>query len=130
LGYRATEKLLFALDVNYVGWKIYDTLAFDYKNNTSSLLDTKSARNYKNTFAFRFGSQYKLNEKLILRLGLAYGISPIQNGYVSPETPDANRINFTAGVGYQLTKNFNKVNIYLKKGNFLNNSKIIFGRGF
>jgi long-chain fatty acid transport protein len=113
LGYRATEKLLFALDVNYVGWKIYDTLAFDYKNNTSSLLDTKSARNYKNTFAFRFGTQYKLNEKLILRLGFAYGMSPIQNGYVTPETPDADRINYTAGVGYQFTKNFGLIASFL-----------------
>jgi long-chain fatty acid transport protein len=100
-GYKASDKLNFALDINYVGWKAYDTLSFDYENNTTSLIDTKSARMYKNTFAFRAGSQYKIDSHFAARLGLAYGITPVQNGYVTPETPDANRVNYTAGIGYE-----------------------------
>ena len=61
---------------------------------------------YKNTFAFRGGAQYKFTQQVIARLGLAYGITPVQNGYVTPETPDANRINYTAGIGYQFGKHF------------------------
>ncbi len=104
LAYKATDKLSFALDINYVGWKAYDTLSFDYENNTESLIDTKSARMYKNTFAFRGGAQYKINKNFAARLGLAYGMTPVQNGFVTPETPDANRVNYTAGIGYQLGK--------------------------
>lgn len=104
LAFKAGSKLDFALDINYVGWKAYDTLSFDYENNTASLIDTKSARLYKNTFAFRGGAQYKVTEKFAARLGLAYGITPVQNGYVTPETPDANRVNYTAGIGYQIGK--------------------------
>lgn len=104
--YKATDKLTLALDVNYVGWKTYDTLAFDYENNTTSLVDTKSARMYKNTFAFRLGGEYKVIEGLAVRLGAAYGISPVQNGYVTPETPDADRIIYTAGIGYTIKKKF------------------------
>lgn len=100
-GYKASHKLDFALDINYVGWKAYDTLSFDYENNTASLIDTKSARMYKNTFAFRAGAQYKIDSHFAARLGLAYGITPVQNGYVTPETPDANRVNYTAGIGYE-----------------------------
>jgi long-chain fatty acid transport protein len=101
-GYKPTEKLSLAFDINYVGWKAYDTLAFDYANNTSSLVDTKSPRNYKNIFAFRLGGQYKITSAFAARLGIAYGISPIQNGYVTPETPDANRIVYTCGLGYTI----------------------------
>ena len=104
LAYKLNEKLDFALDINYVGWKAYDTLSFDYENNTASLIDTKSARMYKNTFAFRGGAQYKIDSHFAARLGLAYGLTPVQNGYVTPETPDANRVNYTAGIGYE-TKN-------------------------
>ena len=104
LAYSATEKLALALDINFVGWKAYDTLAFDYATNTPSLIDTKSARNYKNTVAFRLGGQYKVTESFAARLGIAYGISPVQNGYVTPETPDANRINYTIGLGYTINK--------------------------
>ncbi len=106
LAYKLNEKLAFALDVNYVGWKAYDTLAFDYAQNTASLIDTKSARNYKNTLAFRLGANYALTEKFYARLGLAYGLTPVQNGYVTPETPDANRINYTAGLGYKIGDHF------------------------
>lgn len=106
LAYKLNDKLAFALDVNYVGWKAYDTLAFDYAQNTASLIDTKSARNYKNTVAFRLGANYAFTEKFDARLGLAYGLTPVQNGYVTPETPDANRINYTAGLGYKIGDHF------------------------
>ncbi len=106
LAFMPNDKLALALDVNYVGWKAYDTLAFDYKTNTTSLLDTRSARRYENTLAFRFGGQYKITSSLAARLGIAYGMSPVQDGYVTPETPDANRINYTIGIGYTITKHF------------------------
>ncbi len=105
-GFKATNKLELAADINFVGWKAYDTLAFDYENNTGSLMDTKSVRNYKNTFAFRCGAQYKITENFSARLGVAYGMTPVQDGYVTPETPDANRINYTAGLGYFFGKHF------------------------
>jgi long-chain fatty acid transport protein len=106
MAYKLNEKWALALDVNFVGWKAYDTLAFDYAQNTASLVDTKSARNYKNILAFRLGANYSLTEKLDLRLGLAYGFTPVQEGYVTPETPDANRMNYTAGLGYKIGNHF------------------------
>lgn len=107
LGIKATEKLSFALDANYINWKAYDTLAFDYENNTSSLVDTKSARNYEGTIAIRLGAQYKIMPQITARLGLAYAISPVQNGYVTPETPDNNRLNYTCGLGYGINEKIN-----------------------
>lgn len=106
MAYKLNEKWALALDINFVGWKAYDTLAFDYAQNTASLVDTKSARNYKNILAFRLGANYSLTEKLDLRLGLAYGFTPVQEGYVTPETPDANRMNYTAGLGYKIGNHF------------------------
>jgi long-chain fatty acid transport protein len=102
IAFHPNEAISLVLDVNYVGWHAYDTLAFDYENNTASLEDTKSARNYKDIVAFRFGGQYTVKEKIKCRAGIAYGISPVQNGYVTPETPDANRFNYTIGLGYSL----------------------------
>jgi len=99
-----SDKLVLALDVNFVGWKIYDTLAFDYATNTESLQDTKSARLYENIFAFRLGAQYEVAKKLYVRAGIGYGITPVQAGYVTPETPDGNRVNYTLGLGYTIGK--------------------------
>jgi len=106
LGYKVNDKLDLVLDVNYVGWKAYDTLAFDYVQNTTSLADTKSARNYKSIFAFRAGASYKVVENFELRAGGGYGFSPVQAGYLTPETPDGNRAYVTFGLGYNLGKHF------------------------
>ena len=92
------------LDINRVGWKVYDTLAFDYATNTSSLLDTKSPRMYKNIVAFRLGMEVKPTKNLALRIGGGYGLTPVQSGYVTPETPDGIRIYGTFGLGYELSQ--------------------------
>jgi long-chain fatty acid transport protein len=104
LGSRLNEKIQLVADLNYVGWNAYDTLGFDYENNTESLADTRSAREYKNTIAIRFGAQYSITEKLKARAGIAFAQSPVQEGYVTPETPDNNRLNYTVGLGYQINE--------------------------
>jgi long-chain fatty acid transport protein len=104
LAYKFNEKLSTVIDINFVGWSAYDTLAFDYANNTASLQDTKSPRNYKNIFAFRAGVSYQLSEDFCFRVGGGYGLSPVRSGYVTPETPDANRFYGTMGLGYTMSK--------------------------
>ena len=106
VAYTFSKKWKAVLDINYVGWKAYDTLAFDYANNTASLIDTKSARMYKNIMAFRGGVEHKIMDNLDVRLGGGYGFSPVQNGYVTPETPDKNRAYFTAGLSYRIGAHF------------------------
>lgn len=104
--FKANEKLTLATDINYIEWKAYDSLIFDYDTNTTSLLDTKSAREYKNTFAFRLGGQYQLTENWKVRAGIVFGLTPVPDGRVTPETPDNNRINYSAGFCYSFNEKF------------------------
>ena len=105
-GYQFNEKVSAVLDVNFVGWQAYDTLAFDYENNTELLQDTKSARNYQNIFAFRGGLAYELTDQFTLRAGGGFGFTPVPEGYATPETPDANRFYGTLGCSYQFGDRF------------------------
>ena len=100
IGLYPSEKWTVAADFNYVMWSSYQTLAFDYEQNTSSLKDTESPRNYKNSFALRLGAEYKASEKWKIRAGGNYQKTPIQDGYVTPEVPDADRWNWTIGIGF------------------------------
>ncbi len=106
LSFQPTDKWQFVLDINHVNWKVYDTLAFDYAQNTISLSDTKSARNYKSIFAFRGGASYTAGKKLSVRLGGGFGFTPVQAGFVTPETPDANRFYGTFGISYRFNGHF------------------------
>lgn len=101
---KATDKLSIAFDVNYTNWSVYDTLGFDYVVNTESLEDTRSPRMYKAAFAFRLGGQYAITDKLKSRIGIAFAQTPSLDDYVTPESPDSDRINYTIGLGYAFTE--------------------------
>jgi len=103
-GITATKKLTIAFDASLIGWNTFDSLVLDFKNNTPELQDNRSARNYKNGYAFRLGGQYSICEKLDARAGIKYLVSPVKDGYVSPDVPDATHFNYSIGLGYKLSK--------------------------
>ncbi|HEY6503927.1 MAG TPA: outer membrane protein transport protein [Chitinophagaceae bacterium] len=103
-GITATKKLTIAFDASLIGWNTFDSLVFDFKNNTPELQDTRSARNYQNGYALRLGGQYSICEKLDARAGIKYLVSPVKDGYVSPDVPDATHFNYSIGLGYKLSK--------------------------
>jgi long-chain fatty acid transport protein len=102
LGYSPCKKWLLAFDFNLVSWNAYKVLAFDYKYTTPALQNTKSQRNYQDAISLRGGAQYQANNKLALRFGGGYASTAVQDGYVTPEAPDANRAYVTGGLGYKL----------------------------
>ncbi len=105
IAYHHNKKLTLAFECNYVGWKSYDTLSFDFKENTEKLADIHSPRQYANSFIYRLGVQYKCKHDISLRAGVYFDEAPVNAGYLTPETPDANKISFTCGAGFKLIKN-------------------------
>jgi long-chain fatty acid transport protein len=59
---------------------------------------------YQNTFIYRIGAQYQLKEKWAIRMGAYFDTSPVKAGYLTPETPDANKIGITFGTTFNVTK--------------------------
>lgn len=105
LGY-TKDRYRLALDVNYVGWSSYDSLVIDFAENTDKLADIHSPRLYQNSFIFRLGAEYIPAEKFSARCGVYYDMTPVQDGYLTPETPDVNKIGITGGISYRPSRNF------------------------
>ncbi len=97
LTYRPEPKLAISLDVNYVGWKVYDKVDIDFKQNTSVLPDISLPRNYKNGMTFRLGASYDIDSAFTIRFGTYLDLNPVSSGFVSPETPDADRFAVSLG---------------------------------
>jgi long-chain fatty acid transport protein len=89
-----------------IGWKSFDTLSFDFENNTAALQDVKMPKKYQNTFSYRIGAQYAVSKKFDARAGIKYLVTPIRDGYISPDVPDATHFNYSLGVGYKLNAHF------------------------
>lgn len=99
-GYSAGKWKL-AVDLNRTGWSSYDSLVIDFSQNTDKLEDVHSARLYKDVFTLRAGVNYELNAKIELRGGFYLDQTPVQDGYLTPETPDTDRFGLTAGATYR-----------------------------
>lgn len=101
--YNLSQDLTLCLDINFTTWKSFDTLEFKFKNN--SQLNFGSGKFYKNAFAFRVGAQYKVSDRVDVRGGVAYDLSPVPDEYVSPENPDNDRFIFSLGGSLKFTEN-------------------------
>jgi long-chain fatty acid transport protein len=105
-GFYPTDRWTLAFDANLIGWDVYKDLAFDYKKNTPTLQDSYSPRNYQDAVSIRGGAQYKACNSLFIRFGGGFAGTAVQDGYVTPEAPDAPRVFVTGGLGYKLGNNF------------------------
>ncbi|MCB2409301.1 OmpP1/FadL family transporter [Hymenobacter lucidus] len=106
LGIMPSDKLTLAFDINYVNWSAYRNLEFRFDQQINGSTFSTSKRYYQDAFTFRVGGQYKITDAFTARVGGAYDNSPVKNGYVTPETPDADRISGTAGISYAVTEHF------------------------
>lgn len=100
ISYQVNRELMIGMALNYVFWSEYDTLGFDFLNNTASLQDSYSPREYVNTLIFRVGGQYMVNPVLYLRAGAYFDPSPVNDNYFSPETPSLDNLAFTTGLSF------------------------------
>jgi len=100
--YNLTEDFsaMFAYDYNYTAWSSYDSLNIDFVNENTP--DSKNEKNWQNVGAHRFGLEFSYQQKYALRVGGYYDNTPILDGYVSPELPDADQFVFTMGAGVKV----------------------------
>ncbi len=104
ISYDAMPDLTFNADFQYVGWKSYKELAVDFAKETAAWKDLKTKKNWDNAFSFKFGGEYRMSP-FAFRLGYVYDANPIPTMYMDPSLPGSNRHEFTAGFGYQITRN-------------------------
>lgn len=106
VGFTPTEALTIAVDVSRVGWSAYESLRFDYTAAVNGADFSENARNYEDAYIYRIGAEYKVSDVLALRGGAYYDNSPVMEGYLTPETPDANALGLSAGLGFAVSDNF------------------------
>jgi long-chain fatty acid transport protein len=105
--------LEFAYDFNYTTWSVYDTLAFDFANNDTP--DSKTPKDWQNSVTHRFGLDFTYKQKYSVRVGAYYDNTPVKDGYVSPELPDATLLAYTAGLGYKVNDKFSVDLSYIRQ---------------
>ena len=105
VSYQATEKLLLAIEANYVFWEVYDSLKFTFEQQPD-LLNSSNPRLYSNTIIGRIGAEYKFSDIVTGRLGMYYDPTPTNEDYFTPETPSLTTLGFSFGLSIYPIENF------------------------
>jgi len=101
IAYSRFKPFTFEFDTTWTGWSSYDQLKVNLATPiavngvlTNTLITPK---NWHDSWAFRFGANYAVNEMMKLRAGYIYDLTPVPDDTFDPQVPDANRHIFTVG---------------------------------
>jgi long-chain fatty acid transport protein len=97
-GWQVAPAVTLSFDVNYTLWSTYDQLVVDFETAP----DLVQTRNNDNAFTLRLGVDWSTPvEGLSVRGGFIFDQNPAPSETLAPSLPDANRLDFGAGVGYR-----------------------------
>ena len=85
---RLNERWDLMADAQYTGWSSIETLTFT-RGNGQPLQTT--AENFRNAWRVALGANYRHDAQWLLRGGVAYDRSPVQDGWRTVRLPDADR---------------------------------------
>jgi long-chain fatty acid transport protein len=87
-------------DVTWTGWSDFKELRILRNNGTTLGLTTE---NWDDVYRYSLGVNYHLNDRIILRGGVAYDQTPVSDAYRTARIPDGDRTWIAFGGQYRLS---------------------------
>ena len=104
--YKPNKDWIVSGDLQWVGWGAYDALDVHFSPSSLSAYDIHAEKKYHNSCIFRVGAQYAATNRLDVRLGSYFDMSPVKDDYLNPETPSMNKLGITAGCSFRPADHF------------------------
>lgn len=96
----------FAVEGEWVQWSTFDnqTISIDNPASARGLTGTTIIMDWEDSWIFKIGGQYKLNDTWAFRGGYSFTTSQVPSETMNPATPEGDQHYFSAGVGLSFTK--------------------------
>lgn len=98
--YKPTDNIGIEVNADRTGWNSFGDISVT--NSTGTVLTT-SSNNWKNSWAYRLGFNWKINSGTKLMLGYAYDNTPQPDSHFSARVPDADRQLYSIGASHDFT---------------------------
>jgi long-chain fatty acid transport protein len=107
IAWMPTDNLTIAMDIDWSDWSCFNEQDIDFKTEVPAVgfTDITVPMDWKDSYVIGVGFDMKMNSKLSLRGGYAYGNNPVPDETLSPASPDANQQSVSIGIGYRLRDN-------------------------
>jgi len=103
IAHKATSKLELLADVSWTGWSTFDELRITEVDGATEV--TNTPEQWEDVVRVSVGANYKYNDKLTLRTGLAFDEEPIPSPTLrTPRIPGNDRTWVSVGAGYKVNK--------------------------
>jgi long-chain fatty acid transport protein len=99
LSHRFNPQWRVLADYTWTGWDTIQNL--DIQSQATGATLTSTALQFKNSWRMGVGAEYQLNQPWLLRAGLAYDTSPVQDAFRTPRLPDSDRTWLAVGARFQ-----------------------------
>ena len=99
--YKPNKRWKFAFDAQMTKWNAYENLDIEFLSEQLNTFNQHIEKNYKNAWAFRVGAQYALTDRMDLRAGFNYDMTPVDNNFYNPETPGMDKISPSLGFSFR-----------------------------
>jgi len=100
--YRPIDRLKLEFNLDWTNWETLDSIEVDFESPL--LNDVTYDYEYKNTFAYKLGLEYLVNERLSMRGGYIYNENATSEEKWRPSLPDTNSHFLTFGFGYAMDR--------------------------
>jgi long-chain fatty acid transport protein len=98
--WRPIDGLKLEFNLDWTQWEVLDSLLIDFKDQSQT--DIVYQYEYKNTFAYKFGAEYAVDEKLELRAGYIFNENAVPEENWKPSLPDTDSHFICSGLGYRM----------------------------
>jgi long-chain fatty acid transport protein len=98
--YQLNDRVALMGDATWTNWSRFRELRIKFANGRP---DSVTPENWDDSYKISFGAHFKLNEKWLLRGGVAYDKSPVDDAFRTPRIPDADRTWLAFGARYNLS---------------------------
>jgi long-chain fatty acid transport protein len=95
------ETFTVSADVVKMGWDSFQSLPIILEGYP--LLSSDRPQNYKDTYTYRMGVEFKSSDKWAWQFGALYDETPVPTPTVSPMLPDSDRTGISVGFSYNLS---------------------------
>ncbi|MDY6932673.1 MAG: outer membrane protein transport protein [Spirochaetota bacterium] len=101
--YRPVEELKLEFNIDWTNWETLDSVVIKIDSPVPPLLPDRITQEYgyENTFAYKFGLEYKVNEYICLRAGYIYNENAVPDENWRPNLPDTDMQFLTSGLGFR-----------------------------
>ncbi len=100
--HKLNPRLELLADITWTGWSDFDELRILRKSD-GSILGSPTDENWSNSYRYSVGANYRMNDKLTLRGGVAYDETPVSDILRTARIPDESRTWLAFGAQYRLS---------------------------